>query len=61
MDSVTFHALWTVFMMAAFVLLIFWVISGKQKKTFDEASRIPLQDDADLEITKPSNRGDNHE
>ena len=61
MDSITFHAFWTVFMMAAFVTLIIWVMSGKQKKAFDEASRIPLEDDSDLDITTPSNKGDNHE
>ena len=61
MDSITFHTFWTVFMMVAFIALIVWVMSGRQKKVFDEASRIPLEDDADLDVTTPSKKGDNHE
>jgi cbb3-type cytochrome oxidase subunit 3 len=56
MDSITFHTIWTVFMMAAFVALVLWVISGRQKKAFDDASRIPLEDDSDLGATS-SNGG----
>ena len=31
MESVTFHTIWTVFMMASFVTLIIWLMSGRQK------------------------------
>lgn len=61
MESVTFHTIWTVFMMASFVTLIIWLMSGRQKKAFDDASQIPLGDDSDFEISTSSNEGDNHE
>ena len=57
MDSITFHTIWTIFMMAAFVALVVWIMSGKQKKAFDDASRIPLGDDSDPEA--PSSNGSN--
>ena len=60
MDSITFHTIWTVFMMVAFVALIVWVMSGKQKKAFDDASRIPLGDDSDIDVTS-SNGGKNND
>ena len=60
MDSITFPTIWTVFMMIAFVALIVWVMSGRQKKAFDDASRIPLGDDSDLDVTS-ANRSDNNE
>ena len=60
MDSITFHTIWTVFMMIAFVALIVWVMSGRQKKAFDEASRIPLGDDSDHGVTS-ANRSNNNE
>jgi len=58
MDSITFHTIWTIFMMVAFVALVVWVMSGKQKKAFDDASRIPLGDDSDTGATS-SNGGKN--
>lgn len=61
MDSIAFHSMWTVFMMATFVTLVVWLMSGKQKKAFDDASRIPLEDDSDLKVATSSNGGNNHE
>jgi len=61
MDSITFHTAWTVFMMVSFVALIIWVMSGKQKKAFDDASRLPFGDDSDFKVTTSSNGGSNHE
>lgn len=61
MDSITFHIVWTVFMMASFVTLVIWVMSGRQKKAFDDASRLPLGDDSYLEATTSSNGSNNHE
>ncbi|MGB1061382.1 MAG: cbb3-type cytochrome oxidase subunit 3 [Ketobacter sp.] len=60
MDSITFHTIWTVFMMASFIALVVWLMSGKQKKAFDDASYIPLIDDSDPGATS-SNGGNNHE
>jgi cbb3-type cytochrome oxidase subunit 3 len=48
-------------MMASFVTLIIWLMSGRQKKAFDDASQIPLGDDSDFDTSTSSNGGDNHE
>lgn len=48
-------------MMASFVTLVIWVMSGRQKKAFDDASRLPLGDDSYLEATTSSNGSNNHE
>lgn len=58
MDSVIFHSIWTIFMMGSFITLVVWLASGKQKKIFDDASRIPLEDDSDI---ASSSRRSNHE
>ena len=59
MDSITFHTIWTIFMMAAFVALVVWVMSGRQKKAFDDASRIPLGDDSDRGATSSDGSNNN--
>ena len=41
MESISFHTFVTVLMFTAFITLVIWVMSGKQKKVFDAASRIP--------------------
>jgi cbb3-type cytochrome oxidase subunit 3 len=45
MDLATFHALLTVVMLVAFIALIVWAWSGKRRRAFDEAARLPLEDD----------------
>jgi len=37
--------LWVVWMMILFVGIIFFALRPKNKKSFDEAAQIPLQDD----------------
>ena len=44
--SVSFvQSIWTVVAMAFFIGIVIWAYSGKRKKEFDEASRLPLEDD----------------
>ena len=45
MDQVTAHIVWTVFMFVAFVALVVWLLGSGRNKAFDEAARIPLQED----------------
>ncbi len=45
MDLVTFHSWLTVAMLIAFVALIVWAWSGKRRRAFDEAARLPLEED----------------
>ena len=40
-----FHIIWTVALFLLFVGIIIWAWSSKRKKRFDEAARLPLDDD----------------
>ena len=50
------HSVWTVMMFALFIGIIVWAWSTKRKKQFDEAARLPLEDD-DNHSLPPSPRG----
>lgn len=41
-----FHSLWTVVVFTAFIALILWAWSSKRKDAFDEAARLPLDDES---------------
>lgn len=41
----TFHALWSLLILGLFLGVVFWAWSSKRKQSFDEAARIPLEDD----------------
>lgn len=56
MSLAMFHALLTVVMMVAFIALIVWAWSGKRRRAFDEAARLPLEDDD--EVSSAHLRGD---
>ncbi len=45
MDYGTIHSVWTVLMVITFIGIVVWAWSGKQRKTFEEAARMPLEDD----------------
>lgn len=45
MDMGMFRGLFTLVMMLLFVALVLWAYSGKRKKTFDAAARLPLEDE----------------
>jgi cytochrome c oxidase cbb3-type subunit 4 len=58
MDLVMFHSWLTVVMFVAFIVLIVWAWSGKRRRAFDEAARLPLEDDdSDLLPLSPRGRG----
>jgi len=44
-DVSSFHGLWTAALLVIFVAIVVWAWSGKRKGAFDEAARIPLEDD----------------
>lgn len=56
MDINTLRGLSTLFLLVAFLGLVFWAYSGKRKKEFDEAANLPFADDPAVEKT-----GDSHE
>ena len=47
MDPGTLQGLATLLALLAFVAVVWWAWSGRQKKKFDEASRMPLEEDFD--------------
>ena len=51
---ITFHIFWTVALFLLFVGIIIWAWSSKRKKRFDEAARLPLDDD----LLKNTDRND---
>ena len=45
MDAAEFHGLWTGALLVIFIGIVVWAWSGKRKRDFDEAARLPLEDD----------------
>ena len=45
MDSITLHSIWTVLVFVTFVGIVIWAWSGKRREDFEEAARLPLEDD----------------
>jgi len=59
MDLVTFHSWWTVAMLVLFIGIVVWAWSGKRRRAFEEAARLPLEDDdSDLLPLSPRGRRD---
>ena len=46
MDLPTLRGLFTLVLMIAFVGVVIWAWSGKRRKDFAEAARLPLDDDS---------------
>jgi cytochrome c oxidase cbb3-type subunit 4 len=42
---IVFHIIWTVALFVLFIGIIIWAWSSNRKKRFDEAARLPLDDD----------------
>ena len=45
MDQATYHGIFTVILFSAFVWLVINVMKKLHKKDFDEAARLPLEDE----------------
>jgi cytochrome c oxidase cbb3-type subunit 4 len=45
MNMAMFHSFWTVGALIIFVGIIFWAFSKRRRDDFEEASRLPLEDD----------------
>jgi len=48
MDANDLRAAWTVLSFLAFVGIAIWAYSGRRKQRFEEAARLPLEDDQPL-------------
>jgi len=52
------HSVWTVLLFVLFIGIIVWAWSAKRKPQFDEAARLPLEDeDSHLLPLSPRGRG----
>lgn len=47
MSPVMFHSIWTVLLLILFVGIVIWAFSSRRKKRFDEAARLPLEEEDD--------------
>lgn len=59
--SAIMHSIWTVIVFVIFIGIVLWAFSGRRKKDFDEAARLPLDDDMPVQQNKPANKPDSEE
>ena len=45
MDFTFLQAVWTLVVMVTFLGIVWWAWSGRRKRDFDEAARLPFEDD----------------
>ncbi len=51
------QGVWTVVVMIVFVGIVAWAYSGKRKHRFEEAARIPLEDDEPVRSRAENDNG----
>ena len=44
-DAGFVHGIWTAALLAVFAAIVAWAWSGRRKRDFDEAARLPLDED----------------
>lgn len=59
MSPSDFHSIWTVIVLVVFIGIVIWAWSAKRKRAFDEAARIPLEDD-DNPVANRADKEDKH-
>ena len=57
MDAGLLHGIWTAALLAVFVAIVVWAWSGRRKRDFDEAARLPLEENAEDDATDPHTQG----
>jgi len=45
MNAVIFHSFWTVALLILFIGIVLWAFSSRRKRGFDEAARLPLEEE----------------
>ncbi len=55
MQDGTFHLVWTLLLMVAFIGIVFWAWSSRRRKDFNEAANLPLEEDAERPKSTPEN------
>ncbi|MFT5220589.1 MAG: cytochrome c oxidase cbb3-type subunit 4 [Planctomycetota bacterium] len=59
MNLTLFHSFWTIVVLATFIGIILWAYSRNRQQNFDEAARIPLEDDPDPQLVQDNRGHDN--
>ena len=54
MTFTLFQSIWTIVVMITFLGIVAWAFSSKRKSAFDEAARLPFEDDQLTDSNKPS-------
>ncbi|TAM47541.1 MAG: cbb3-type cytochrome c oxidase subunit 3 [Gammaproteobacteria bacterium] len=57
MDIAVFHSWWTVLLVVIFIGIVAWAWSGRRRQSFDEAAKMPLEDDTSGGVTGERNNG----
>ena len=60
MDAGFLHGVWTAALLAVFAAIVVWAWSGRRKRDFEEATHLPLEEDADGDTANPQDRGTRH-
>jgi cytochrome c oxidase cbb3-type subunit 4 len=55
MDINDIRSAMTVIMFVLFLGIVFWAYSSKRKRAFDEAARLPFEEDESMVAGKPRN------
>lgn len=50
------HSLWTIVVMITFLSIVVWAYSSKRNAEFEEAARLPLEDDDPMEMNPQEKR-----
>lgn len=66
MDINDLRALFTVLAFTVFIGIVWWAYSDRRKKAYEEAAKLPLDDDSPLvppspQITENQKKGNHHE
>ena len=59
MDAGFLHGIWTAALLAVFAAIVVWAWSGRRKRDFEEAARLPLDEDAG-DATEPRHEETRH-
>ncbi len=46
MSAGLLHGLWTALLLVVFLAIVVWAFRGRRRRDFEEAARLPLEDDA---------------
>ena len=54
MSFTLFQSLWTIVVMVTFLGIVVWAFSSKRKSAFDEAARLPFEDEVPTDNNRDS-------